>query len=128
MGFATRKRLFRHMGFAHPVNPQEEFDNEENLEIILNPPPLAEVTTEKSRRGRPKGAKNRLKLDPDTGQLVRLLPTKKQKVKKEGGAPTPRKPRAKKDKSKDQNSSAALSDQSTASALWSVTGWPPNFP
>ena len=96
MGFATRKRLYRHMAFAHNVDPASE-DNEANRELILNPPPLevsqivneiglhggtgrhvaangaADVEVKKSKRGRRKGAKNRLKLDPDTGQLVRTL-------------------------------------------------------
>ena len=99
MGFATRKRLYRHMAFAHNVDPASE-DNEANRELILNPPPLEQVSqivneigldgrhvivngaggvvggnveVKKSKRGRRKGAKNRLKLDPDTGQLVRTL-------------------------------------------------------
>ena len=90
MGFATRKRLYRHLAFAHNVDPASE-DNEANRELILNPPPLevTQITTngigldsgglggctkvKKSKRGRRKGAKNRLKLDPDTGQLVRTL-------------------------------------------------------
>ena len=33
----------------------------------------AAAEVKKSKRGRRKGAKNRLKLDPDTGQLVRTL-------------------------------------------------------
>ena len=76
MGFATRKRLFRHMAFAHNVDPQAEFDNEESRDLILNPPtldPSLATGDKKSRRGRRKGAKNRLKLDPDTGQMVRTL-------------------------------------------------------
>ena len=92
MGFATKKRLYRHMAFAHNVDPALE-DNEANRDLILNPPPLdfnlqnvaagADVgghqdvavvgSLKKSKRGRRKGAKNRLKLDPDTGQLVRTL-------------------------------------------------------
>ena len=81
------------MAFAHNVDPASE-DNEVNRELILNPPTLelsqlanqtcgglgnggvvAAVAGEikKSKRGRRKGAKNRLKLDPDTGQLVRTL-------------------------------------------------------
>merc|ERR1712008_395827 len=98
MGFATRKRLYRHMAFAHNVDPASE-DNEVNRELILNPPTLeisqladqvggglgndgvlvggvvaaAAGEAKKSKRGRRKGAKNRLKLDPDTGQLVRTL-------------------------------------------------------
>lgn len=84
------------MAFAHNVDPASE-DNEVNRELILNPPTLeisqladqisgglggVEVTAaiadaagevKKSKRGRRKGAKNRLKLDPDTGQLVRTL-------------------------------------------------------
>merc|ERR1719323_1953144 len=75
MGFATKKRLYRHMAFAHNVDPALE-DNEANRDLILNPPPLDLSEADcgkKSRRGRRKGAKNRLKLDPDTGQLVRTL-------------------------------------------------------
>ena len=94
MGFATKKRLYRHMAFAHNVDPALE-DNEANRDLILNPPPLVNLqnvaagldgadvgghqdvavvgSLKKSKRGRRKGAKNRLKLDPDTGQLVRTL-------------------------------------------------------
>ena len=39
MGFATKKRLYRHMAFAHNVDPALE-DNEANRDLILNPPPL----------------------------------------------------------------------------------------
>ena len=117
MGFATRKRLYRHMAFAHNVNPEAEFENEENRDLILNPPPLIEQSAEKSRRGRRKGAKNRLKLDPDTGQLVRTL-FKKAKVKKE---PAFRKAKPRREKANDPASAAA-------SALWTVATWPPNFP
>ena len=39
MGFATKKRLYRHMAFAHNVDPALE-DNEVNRDLILNPPPL----------------------------------------------------------------------------------------
>ena len=82
------------MAFAHNVDPASE-DNEVNRELILNPPTLeisqladqiagglrnaggvlnaAAGEVKKSKRGRRKGAKNRLKLDPDTGQLVRTL-------------------------------------------------------
>ena len=85
------------MAFAHNVDPASE-DNEVNRELILNPPTLeisqladqvsaglgndgvlvgglvvAAGEAKKSKRGRRKGAKNRLKLDPDTGQLVRTL-------------------------------------------------------
>ena len=83
------------MAFAHNVDPASE-DNEVNRELILNPPSLeisqladqiggglcngggvlnaaAAAEVKKSKRGRRKGAKNRLKLDPDTGQLVRTL-------------------------------------------------------
>ena len=104
MGFATKKRLYRHMAFAHNVDPALE-DNEANRDLILNPPPLdfnlqnvaagADVgghqdvavvgSLKKSKRGRRKGAKNRLKLDPDTGQLVRTLikrPRKQSPTKK----------------------------------------------
>ena len=54
------------------------------LTLILD---LPEVGSEskKSKRGRRKGAKNRLKLDPDTGQLVRTLikrPRKQSPTKK----------------------------------------------
>ena len=67
MGFATRKRLHRHLSFAHNVDPAAE-DNEENRDLILNPPPLdpsAASEEKKSKRGRRKGAKNRLKLGKD---------------------------------------------------------------
>ena len=39
MGFATKKRLYRHMAFAHNVDPASE-DTEANRDLILNPPPL----------------------------------------------------------------------------------------
>jgi hypothetical protein len=100
------------MAFAHNVDPASE-DNEVNRELILNPPSLeisqladqiggslgngggvlnaavaAAGEVKKSKRGRRKGAKNRLKLDPDTGQLVRTLmkrPRKQQTSLHNGG-------------------------------------------
>ncbi len=120
MGFATKKRLFRHMGYAHPVDPEVEFNNEANAELIFNPPPFEETATEKTRRGRIKGRKNKLKLDPDTGQLVKLLPSKK---KKDGSSP--RKPRGRPPKER-----ASIHDSVTApppSSLWTMATWPHNF-
>lgn len=155
MGFATRKRLYRHMSFAHNVDPAIE-DNEANKELILNPPPLDPNVTDdakKSKRGRRKGAKNRLKLDPDTGQLVRTLMKRPRKNSGGGGLDNGPPPAfLKKSKSKsltrpmiaaeqqhsaaaaavvisEENSATAaaaaiLLNEHAASSLW----WPPTFP
>ena len=48
MGFATKKRLYRHMAFAHNVDPALE-DNEANRDLILNPPPLGIVSEKLSK-------------------------------------------------------------------------------
>ena len=48
MGFATKKRLYRHMAFAHNVDPALE-DNEANRDLILNPPPLGIVSEKMSK-------------------------------------------------------------------------------
>ena len=121
MGFPTKKRLYRHIKFAHQVDPAAE-DNEENRELIYNPPPL-DISLEdnemkKSRRGRLKGAKNRLKLDPDTGQLVRTL---NKRPRGRGPAKSPSKKRIK--KTEEQNNVTVLLEHS-AQALW----WPGAFP
>lgn len=120
MGFPTRKRLHRHLSFAHNADPTVE-DNEANRELIMNPPPFDETSeaqeglAKKSKRGRRKGAKNRLKLDPDTGQLVRTLwkrPRKDKSLKNPSGMK--QRPR----KGENQVNEDMLNEHA---ALW----WPP---
>ena len=117
MGFPTKKRLYRHMRFAHGVIPEQE-DHEMNKELIYNPPPLPprnpDEIEKKSRRGRLKGAKNRLKLDPDTGQLVRTL-NKRPRTRTAKVSPKKRK--------KEENNVTILLNEHAAQSLW----WPGTF-
>ena len=119
MGFPTKKRLYRHIKFAHQVDPAAE-DNEENHQLIYNPPPLpiVENNEKKSRRGRLKGAKNRLKLDPDTGQLVRTLYKKPRVGRGPGKATSPKK------RKKVEESNVTVLLEHSAANLW----WPGAFP
>jgi hypothetical protein len=131
MGFATRKRLYRHMAFAHSVNPAEE-DNDQNRELILNPPPLDPVVVEdakKSKRGRRKGAKNLLKLDPDTGNLVRTLVKRTRKIHNGSVSKKTSKNRSLGAKQLAGNSSAPtmqVMHDHTPASLWTVATWPPH--
>ena len=68
----------------------------------------------KSRRGRLKGAKNRLKLDPDTGQLVRTL-NKRPRTRTAKVSPKKRK--------KEENNVTILLNEHAAQSLW----WPGTF-
>ena len=114
MGFPTKKRLYRHMKFAHHVDPAAE-DNEANHDLIYNPPPLPprdpDEPEKKSRRGRIKGAKNRLKLDPDTGQLVRTLVKKPRSKSTKSSTPRKR-------KKIEENNVAILLNEHAAQSLW----------
>jgi hypothetical protein len=60
MGFSTRKRLYRHLTWTHEVNPEHE-DNEENRELIQNPPPLPEVDLATKRAMLKQGRRKRKK-------------------------------------------------------------------
>ena len=46
MGFPTRKRLHRHWHWHHGVNDPGVEEVSENMDLIKNPPPVADVDLE----------------------------------------------------------------------------------
>ena len=64
------------MSKCHNKVTKYMYKHSKSLSCLKNnhfPSYFSDDSGKKSRRGRRKGAKNRLKLDPDTGQLVRTL-------------------------------------------------------